>query len=27
MPDWKPGTQGDEPVKVKYTLPISFKLS
>jgi TonB family protein len=27
MPDWKPGTQSDRPVKVKYTLPVMFKLS
>lgn len=27
MPDWKPGRQDDKPVKVKYTLPIAFKLS
>ena len=27
MPDWKPGKQNDKPVKVKYTLPIIFKLS
>lgn len=27
MPKWKPGIQEDEPVLVKYTLPISFKLT
>jgi protein TonB len=27
MPDWKPGVQNDEAVKVKYTLPIAFKLN
>lgn len=27
MPDWKPGMQDDKPVKVKYTLPVAFKLS
>lgn len=27
MPDWTPGTQNEKPVKVKYTLPIAFKLS
>ena len=26
MPKWKPGTQNDRPVRVKYTLPISFRL-
>ena len=26
MPDWKPGGQNGNPVKVKVTLPISFKL-
>jgi periplasmic protein TonB len=26
MPDWKPGKQNGNPVKVKVTLPISFKL-
>lgn len=27
MPDWKSGMQDEKPVKVKYTLPIVFKLS
>ncbi len=27
MPKWKPGKQNGEPVRVKYTLPISFRLS
>ncbi len=27
MPKWKPGRQKGEPVKVSYTLPISFRLS
>ena len=27
MPDWKPGIQNDETVKVKYTLPVVFKLN
>lgn len=26
MPNWKPGTQGGKLVKVRYTLPIMFKL-
>lgn len=26
MPRWKPGRQQGNPVKVKYTLPVSFKL-
>lgn len=26
MPNWKPGTQNDEPVRVKYTVPITFRL-
>ena len=25
MPKWKPGRQGGEPVKVYYTLPVTFK--
>ena len=25
-PKWKPGKKSGEPVKVKYTLPITFKL-
>ncbi|HIX26241.1 MAG TPA: M56 family metallopeptidase [Candidatus Barnesiella excrementigallinarum] len=27
LPDWNPGMQDGEPVNVKYTLPIVFKLS
>jgi len=27
MPKWKPGRQNNQPVKVYYTLPVSFKLS
>lgn len=27
MPDWKPGTQSGEPVKVKYNLPVTFRLN
>jgi protein TonB len=27
MPKWKPGKQKGENVRVKYTLPISFRLS
>ena len=26
MPKWEPGTERGEPVRVRYTLPISFKL-
>lgn len=26
MPDWSPGYEKGKPVKVKYTLPIAFKL-
>ena len=26
MPRWTPGTQRGEPVAVKYTVPITFKL-
>jgi protein TonB len=26
MPKWSPGTQEGKPVRVKFTLPISFKL-
>ena len=26
MPMWKPGMNGSEPVNVKFTIPISFKL-
>jgi TonB family protein len=26
MPRWKPGTANDKPVKVKFTLPIRFRL-
>lgn len=27
MPRWNPGTHRDKPVKVRYTLPITFRLS
>lgn len=27
MPKWNPGTQRGKPVRVKYTLPINFKLN
>lgn len=27
MPKWKPGTQKGEPVKVKYTVPVMFRLT
>ncbi len=27
MPNWKPGSQGGKLVKIKYTLPIMFKLN
>jgi len=26
MPDWLPGTQNGEPVRVAYELPVRFKL-
>ncbi|HIZ25858.1 energy transducer TonB [Barnesiella sp. An55] len=26
LPDWKPGMQDGQPVNVRYTLPIAFKL-
>ena len=26
MPNWEPGTQDGEPVRVKYTVPITFRL-
>lgn len=26
MPRWKPGTEGGKPVRVKYTVPINFRL-
>jgi hypothetical protein len=26
MPNWTPGTQKGQPVNVKYTVPISFRL-
>lgn len=26
MPNWTPGTQGGQPVKVRFTLPFFFKL-
>ena len=27
LPDWKPGMQNGQPVNVRYTLPVVFKLS
>ena len=27
MPRWSPGRQNGAPVRVKYTLPVTFKLS
>ena len=27
LPDWKPGMQDGQPVNVRYTLPVNFKLS
>lgn len=27
MPNWKPGTQGGQPVRVKYTVPVMFRLT
>lgn len=27
MPDWTPGYNGDVPVRVKYTVPVNFKLN
>ncbi len=27
MPHWKPGTQGGKPVRVKYTVPVMFRLN
>ena len=27
MPKWKPGKQNDKPVRVKYTIPVTFRLS
>ena len=27
MPKWKPGTQKGKPVRVRYTLPLNFRLS
>ena len=27
LPDWKPGMQNGQPVNVRYTLPVNFKLS
>ena len=27
MPKWKPGTQNNQPVDVRYTLPMSFSFS
>ena len=26
MPDWEPGTQNGEPIRVKYTIPFTFRL-
>ncbi|MBP6260618.1 MAG: energy transducer TonB, partial [Paludibacter sp.] len=26
MPKWSPGQQRGKPVRVKYTLPVNFKL-
>ena len=26
MPKWKPGKMGGEPVRVKYTVPVNFRL-
>ena len=26
MPDWKPGKQQGKPVRVRYTLPVVFRL-
>ena len=26
MPKWKPGKQRNQPVRVKFTLPVTFKL-
>lgn len=26
MPKWTPGTQGGHPVRVKYTIPVTFRL-
>ena len=27
MPDWKPGVQKGKPVRVKYTIPVNFRLN
>ncbi len=27
MPKWKPGSQSGKPVRVKYTIPVTFRLS
>lgn len=27
MPKWKPGKRNDKPVRVAYTMPISFNLA
>lgn len=27
MPKWNPGTQGGKPVRVKYTVPVTFRLA
>jgi protein TonB len=26
MPNWTPGTQRGKPVRVKYTIPVNFRL-
>ena len=26
MPEWTPGTQNGQPIRVKYTIPINFKI-
>jgi protein TonB len=27
MPNWKPGSQRGKPVRVKYTVPVNFRLN
>ena len=27
MPNWKPGEQNGKPVRVKYTIPVNFRLN
>ncbi len=27
MPKWKPGMQKGQPVRVKYTIPVTFRLN